>query len=166
MRVRCGLGGQAQPCISRDMKEPASLVIIFDTDCVMCSAWVRFVLRYESAPLARFVSAWSAQGLELASKHGLSLEDLDRTYLVVSNGKGLTKSEATFAILSTLRAPWRWISLLKLVPRPLRDGFYDVMANNRYRWFGRTDQCFMPTEEHAARFVPGPSRSSVVPDHR
>lgn len=148
------------------MDRPYSFVVVFDTDCVMCSAWVRFILRYERKPVAQFVSAWSARGLALASEHELSPGDLDRTYLVISNGQGLTKSDATFAIFRALRAPWRWFVVFKLAPRSARDWVYDLMAKNRYRWFGRRDQCFLPSKDQAARFVPGPPRSSVLPDHR
>ena len=139
---------------------------MFDTDCVMCSAWVRFVLRHERAPAARFVSAWSEQGLALAAEHGLAPRDLDDTYLVLSGGRALTRSEATLAIISTLRAPWSWASASRIVPPPLRDWFYERMARNRYRWFGRRDQCFLPPEGQQARFVPGPPRSAALPDHR
>ncbi len=153
-------------CIIRQMGNPTDLTIVFDTDCLMCSAWVRFVLRHESEPTARFVSAWSKEGLALADQHNLTAQDLDRTYLVVFGGQPLTKSDATFAIFKTLHAPWRWVKLLSILPRSFRDRFYDLMAKNRYRWFGQKDQCFLPPESQQARFVLGPPRSAVLPDHR
>ena len=148
------------------MEVHPELTVVFDTDCLMCSAWVRFILRHERAPSAKFVSAWADEGLALAEEHGLTPQDLDKTYLVVSDGQPLTKSDATFALFGTLKAPWSWVSALRFTPRPLRDWFYDLMAKNRYRWFGRRDQCFLPTEEQAKRFVPGPPRSAVLPNHR
>ena len=148
------------------MNVQPKLIVVFDTDCLMCSAWVRFILRHERLPSARFISAWSVEGVALAKEHELTPQDLDETYLVVSEGQPLTKSDATFAIFETLNAPWRWATALRCMPRPMRDWFYDRMAKNRYRWFGRQDQCFLPTEDQAARFVPGPPRSAVFPDHR
>ncbi len=148
------------------MRTTDELIVVFDTDCLMCSAWVHFILRHERVPSAKFVSAWSKDGLALAVKHELSPENLDQTYLVVLQGKPLIKSDATLAIIATLNAPWRWATALRLLPRPLRDWFYDRMANNRYRWFGRRDQCFLPPEGQRARFVQGPPRSAVLPDHR
>lgn len=147
------------------MDNRSSLSIVFDTDCVMCSAWVRFILRHECGPVAHFVSAWSETGLEIASVHGLSIEDLDRTYLVILDGQALTKSDATFAIFATLKPPWRWVLMFKHAPRPARNWVYDVMAKYRYRWFGRKDCCFIPEKDQSARFVLGPPRSSVLPDH-
>ncbi|MEP2758937.1 MAG: DCC1-like thiol-disulfide oxidoreductase family protein [Hyphomicrobiales bacterium] len=142
------------------------LTIIFDTDCLMCSAWVRFILRHERKPSARFVSAWSEQGIALASQHKLTPQNLDETYLVVIEGRPLIKSDATFAIFRTLNAPWRWATALRFVPRSFRDWFYDQMAKNRYRWFGQQDQCFVPPDGQQARFVLGPPRSAALPDHR
>ena len=151
-------------CSIRRMEE--DLIIIFDTDCLMCSAWVRFVLRHERAPAARFVSAWSEEGRTLAAEYGFDVRDLDETYLVLTDGRALMKSDATLAILAILEAPWSWTTALRAVPRGLRDWAYDRMARNRYRWFGRADQCFRPPDEHRARFVPGPPRSATLPDHR
>lgn len=142
------------------------LIIVFDTDCLMCSSWVHFVLRHERKPSAIFVSAWSKQGLALAMDHNLKPQDLDETYLVVSDGHGFTKTEATFVIFKALRAPWCWVTVLRFIPRPFRDWFYDRMARNRYRWFGRQDQCFLPPKGQSARFISGPPRSSVIPNHR
>ncbi len=148
------------------METRTGLIIIFDTDCLMCSAWVNFILRHEQEPSARFVSAWSHEGLAQAADYLLTPQDLDTTYLVISDGVGLTKTDATFAIFRSLKAPWCWVAVLRFMPRPMRDWFYDRMAKNRYRWFGRQDQCFLPSKEQSARFVPGPPRSLVLPDHR
>ena len=147
------------------MERTRDLTIVFDTDCLMCSAWVGFILRHEREPSARFISAWSNDGLVLAAQHQLTPQDLDTTYLVVANGTPLTKSDATFAIFKTLHAPWRWAVALGFVPRPYRDWFYDRMAKNRYRWFGQQDQCFVPPEGQQDRFILGPPRSSAMPDH-
>ena len=148
------------------MSDESNLIIIFDTDCVMCAAWVQFILKYERQPLAQFVSAWSEQGLSLAANYDLSPENLDETYLVIFNGKPYTKSDATFTIFKTLKAPWHWISLFKIFPRFIRDWFYDRMAKNRYHWFGRADQCFIPPKDQEFRFVSGPPRSANLPNHR
>ncbi len=141
---------------------PAGLTIVFDTDCVLCAGWVHFVLRHERAGHARFVSAWSGEGQALAARHGLAPEELDRTFLVITTeGRALLRSDAAFAILRGLSAPWSWLSVLGWVPRPARDGVYGIVARNRYRWFGRRAQCFLPPAEEAYRFVSGPPRDAV-----
>ncbi len=135
------------------------ITILFDTDCVLCSAWVHFLVRHERAPLMRFVSAWSDEGQRLASQHGLSLQDLDATFLVITDDRALTRSDAGLALLAQLRAPWRWGRVLWVIPRPLRDWVYDRLARNRYRWFGHRPQCFVPPPGQSHRFVSGPPRA-------
>lgn len=132
---------------------PPSTTIIFDTDCVLCSGMVHFVLRHERAPTIRFVGAWSATGLSLAAEHGLTRADLDETYLVVENGRGFTKSDAGIVVARHLKAPWSWLGLLHVVPRPLRDAVYSMIARRRYRWFGHKSKCFLPPPGMAHRFI-------------
>jgi predicted DCC family thiol-disulfide oxidoreductase YuxK len=127
--------------------------VVFDSDCVLCSRWVHLILRHEQANDIIFVSAWSEQGLKLAAKHGLSQRDLDGTYLFIDEGRGLLRSDAGLALLARMRAPWHYLSWLRVVPRPLRDYVYNVVARNRYRWFGRADRCFVPPPGMAHRFI-------------
>jgi len=127
--------------------------IVFDTDCVLCSAWVHFLVRHERDHLIRFVNAWSGTGLALAARHGLDQTALEKTYLVIENGVGLTRSDAGLALLAHLKAPWRWLRLLRVLPVGLRDAVYDLVARSRYRWFGRKVRCFVPTLEMSHRFV-------------
>ena len=128
-------------------------VVVFDTDCVLCSLWVRFVLEKERRPSLVFVRAWSGTGLALSSRHGLKAADLHRTYLLIEKGRPLTRSAATIAILKHLRPPWSWFALLGVVPSPIRDLLYRWVADNRYAWFGRKDDCFLPPLAARDRFI-------------
>ncbi|MEL6979405.1 MAG: DCC1-like thiol-disulfide oxidoreductase family protein [Pseudomonadota bacterium] len=130
-------------------------IILFDADCVLCSAWVRFLLRHERAPRSRFVSAWSEEGRRLAQAHGLTVADLDETFLVIRNEVALTRSDAALALTEELRAPVRWLGVGWWIPRALRDWLYDRIARNRYRWFGRKEMCVAPPPEQRHRFVLG-----------
>ncbi len=127
--------------------------MIFDTDCVLCSASVLFVLRHEKAPTIRFVGAWSETGLRLAAEHGLSPADLDETFLLIENGRGFCKSDAGLIVARHLKAPWSWLAALRVMPRPVRDALYSTIARRRYRWFGHKPQCFRPPSGMADRFV-------------
>lgn len=144
------------------------ITVLFDADCVLCSAWVRFLLRHERGPTTRFVSAWSAEGARLAADHGLTAADLDETFLVIRGGAALTRSDAALALTRELRAPARWLGLGRIAPRALRDWLYDRVARNRYRWFGRKTLCVAPTPEQRQRFVlgtagdPAPSATSTA----
>ncbi len=94
--------------------EPA---IVFDTDCVLCSGMVAFILAHERDQTFYFVGAWSKEGLALATKYNFTRSDLDRTFLVIGGGTALTQSDAGLAVLSHLRAPWRWLAVLRFCPR-------------------------------------------------
>lgn len=128
-------------------------VVVFDTDCVLCSRWVHFVLARERRPALVFVRAWSATRQALARRHGLAPADLHRTYLLVENGQSLTRSAATIAILKHLKAPWRWLGVLAVVPSSIRDRLYGWVAENRYAWFGREKDCFLPPPAARGRFI-------------
>lgn len=128
-------------------------VIVFDTDCVLCSGMVAFVLAHEQDHELHFLGAWSDEGLALAAKHGYSRADLNRTFLVIEAGEALNKSDAVIAIAAHLRAPWRWAKILRLCPRPLRDHAYSFVARHRYRWFGHHKNCTLIPPEARHRFI-------------
>lgn len=132
---------------------PSDPVIVFDTDCLLCSGMVRFVLAHERDRALYFAGAWSDEGLALAARHGLSREDLNATFLVVADGRALTRSDAAFAILTHLRAPWRWLGPARIVPRGLRDGVYGLVARHRYRLFGRRQDCTVVPSNERHRFI-------------
>jgi predicted DCC family thiol-disulfide oxidoreductase YuxK len=133
----------------------SSTIIVFDTDCVLCSSWVHFILRYERDQTIRFVSAWSDEGASLAARYGLTVDDLDATYLVVEDGRGLVRSDAGLALIGHLSMPWRALRVLSIFPRLLRDIVYAFIARNRYRWFGHSENCFVPRPGQSHRFVNG-----------
>ena len=130
-----------------------SPIVVFDTNCVLCSGMVAFILAHEQAPILRFAGAWSSEGLALAAKYGFSRSDLDKTFLVVCSNKALTRSDAGIEIVRHFRAPWRWAAIAAAVPRPLRDAVYDLVARRRYRWFGKRQDCTVvpPAQKH--RFI-------------
>ena len=89
----------------------------------------------------------------MAARYGLGAQDLQKTYLVIADGVALTKSDAGLALLGQMKPPWRWLNLLRIVPRPVRDAVYDLVARNRYRWFGMTETCLVPSSELRDRFT-------------
>ena len=128
-------------------------IVVFDTDCVLCSGMVSFVLAREQSPLLRFAGAWSEEGLGLAARHGFSRSDLDETFLVLRGEMVLTRSEAGIEILRHLRLPWRWLGVVALVPRQWRDAVYGFVARRRYRWFGKRTDCTVVPMGQRHRFI-------------
>lgn len=130
-----------------------SVKMIFDTNCVLCSGFVKFILKHERDEEIIFVNAWSKVGLDISQKFGLDEVALNQTYLVVSDGIGFTKSDAGMIILSHLKSPWNWLRVLRFIPRPIRDLVYSTIAKRRYKWFGYEESCLIPTAEIKHRFV-------------
>ena len=129
------------------------MIVVFDTDCVLCSGMVAFILAHERDHSLRFASAWSNEGSQLAALHGFSKADLNKTFLVIDNDVVFSHSDAGLQILGRLKAPWRWLAALALAPRPLRDGFYRFIAARRYRWFGRRENCVVVPLDQRDRFI-------------
>lgn len=127
-------------------------VLVFDGVCLLCSRWVHFVLRHDRAGRIRFASMQSAPGRALFERFGVDPED-PSSLLYVVDGQGFTDSEAILRVLGGFGGPWRLTAVCRVLPRRLRDAAYRALARNRYRWFGRSQQCFMPAPEQAARFL-------------
>jgi len=83
---------------------------------------------------------------------GINPEDAE-TFIFVSDGQALTKSEAALGIAQHLRGGWRALRIFRFLPRPIRDWAYGVLARNRYRWFGRYDTCMVPSANIRDRFI-------------
>ena len=130
-------------------------VIVFDGVCLLCSRWVRFLLKHDHAARYHFAAMQSDSGRELLQAHGLDPQS-PLSFLLVEGGRGYTDSDAIARVLRGLaRRRWRWLSRAMLaVPRGLRDPAYRVVARHRYRIFGQSRQCFVPTPEQRARFMP------------
>jgi predicted DCC family thiol-disulfide oxidoreductase YuxK len=132
------------------LQEP---LVIFDTNCVLCSRVIAFILAHERDDTLHFMGAWSEEGLEFAARHGFSQADLDKTYLVVENGTVLTRSDASLAIAAHLKAPWYWLRGLRILPKAMRDAAYNIVAEHRYRWFGERENCTIVPSRQRHRFI-------------
>ncbi len=117
-------------------------IILFDGVCVLCSRWYRFVTARDPNRRFRFVAVQSEEGRTLAEKFGID-PDNPETFILVADGKAYVRSDAILRILAELPR-WRWTIVSRAIPAALRDALYNVIARNRYRWFGRLDVCVLP----------------------
>jgi predicted DCC family thiol-disulfide oxidoreductase YuxK len=118
-------------------------VILFDGLCVLCSRGAWFVLKHDRRGRFRLAAMQSEAGAALCLRFGVDAID-PATMLLIENGQALRMSNAVFGICSGLGWPWRAFGLFRIVPRPLRDAVYRLVARNRYRWFGRRETCRVP----------------------
>jgi predicted DCC family thiol-disulfide oxidoreductase YuxK len=127
-------------------------LMIFDGVCHLCTRSVAFILEHESAPTLRFVPLQSPAGARMMRELGLSADDA-KTFVLVVDGKPYVRSEAAIRVSRYLRRPWRMLGGIRVLPRAVRDWGYDLVARNRYRWFGRRETCIVPSPEVRARFI-------------
>lgn len=127
-------------------------VIVFDGICVMCSAWVKFVLRHDTKRIYRLLHAQSELGTALYRHYGLNPIDYE-TNLLIENGRAYDRSTGSIRMCAGLGLPWSLAVVLRIFPRGLRDAVYEFVARNRYRWFGQTETCYLPDEADKARFL-------------
>jgi len=118
-------------------------IILFDGVCVLCSRWYRFVSARDRAHRFRFLAIQQPEGRIIAERHGIDPEN-PTTFILVDGAETFVRSDAALRILGQLPG-WRWTFLLRAVPNAVRDRLYDLVARNRYRWFGRLDVCIVPT---------------------
>ena len=128
----------------------AEPLIVFDGHCVLCSANARFVLRHDRKHHFRLTTGQSETGRAVQRHFSV---DADATIIVVEGGRALVRSDAMLAIAHGLGWPWRAAALFRLAPRILRDPVYNLVARNRYRWFGRRETCWLPDPADADRIL-------------
>jgi predicted DCC family thiol-disulfide oxidoreductase YuxK len=137
------------PAIDRNAV-PAT--VVFDGVCVLCSGWVRFLLKRDRQQRFRFAAMQSEAGRALLVRHGIDPDD-PISFLLLEEAGAFTDSTAVLRIVTRLGGLWRLAGAFYAVPRPLRDWLYRFVARRRYRWFGKRASCFVPTPETAHRFL-------------
>ncbi|WP_226481540.1 thiol-disulfide oxidoreductase DCC family protein [Natrinema amylolyticum] len=133
---------------------PDGPIILFDGVCNLCSGFVQFVLPRDTEGQFRFASLQSDVGNELLAEHGLPTDELESVVLIEGEDC-YVKSAAVIRIAERLGGVYRLLGPFRFLPRRLRDGVYDFVADRRYRWFGKKDQCAMPPADVdvSARFL-------------
>lgn len=128
------------------------MIVVFDAQCLLCNGWVQFLLRHDAAGRIRYASIQGKEGQRLLAQAGLQVDGL-QTLLVVEGTRSWQHTAAILRILHALGWPWRLAWVGWMVPSPLRDALYRWVARNRYRIWGRSETCMVPSPEVAARFL-------------
>lgn len=129
-------------------------VVLFDGVCNLCNATVQFLVDRDPDGVLRFASLQSEQGAAILAEHGKQAPEGDPdSVLFVEDGRVFDRSSAALRIARHLRGIWKIFYVFVIVPRPLRDLVYRFIAHHRYRWFGKSEQCRIPTPELRARFL-------------
>ena len=128
-------------------------IVLFDGHCNFCSGVVNFLIDRDPPGRLKFAALQSEIGRRLLTEHGLPMPDEPDTMVFIEGDRALIRSDAALATTKYLRGLWPLARVGYLVPRFLRDPVYKLVARNRYRWFGRTEACRVPTPAIRARFL-------------
>ena len=127
-------------------------IILFDGICNFCNSTVNFIIRQDKKNIFRFATLQSGAGKILLEKYKIDWKETD-SFVVIDNGKAYQKSNAGLHLYNKLPWYWKWTQVFWIVPRFIRDGVYDLIAKNRYKWFGKRDQCMLPSPGVKKRFL-------------
>ena len=132
--------------------ETANPIVLFDGVCNLCNGSVQFILRHDPAARFRFASLQSPVGRELLAKFGMDPGRLD-SVILVEGDRWYKESDAALRIARGMSGGGKALAVFRVIPRPIRDAVYRLIARNRYRWFGKQETCWLPTPELRGRFL-------------
>jgi len=135
---------------SRQSRAPA--IVLFDGVCNFCDRAVSFIIEHDPRAHFRFAALQSEPARPILERCGLRPGVLDNIVLV-EDGVCYTRSTAVLRIVRRLNGAWPLLFVLILIPRRIRDAGYDWFARRRYGWFGKRDECRVPTTEPRGRFL-------------
>jgi predicted DCC family thiol-disulfide oxidoreductase YuxK len=127
-------------------------VVLFDGVCNLCTGSVQFLLERDRNGVLKFGSLQSEPAAELLDACGMDPDQRD-SIVLVEGGQCYTKSDAALRIAKHLGGFYAALYAFVVLPRPIRDRIYDVVANNRYDWFGKRDSCYLPSPDVQDRFL-------------
>ena len=126
-------------------------IVLFDGDCHFCDSSVQFIIKHDHKGIYYFAPLQSKRAQVLLEKHQISF-DLN-SIVLIENEEAYIKSTAVLRICRNLHGIWRLFYVFTLLPKRVLDFFYDIIAKNRYRWFGKKTHCKLYPEEIRKRFL-------------
>ena len=127
------------------------LIVLFDGVCNFCNQSVQFIIKRDPSQRFQFASLQSDMGEKLKTEIAIP-EQID-SLILIEKERYFTKSTAALKIARHLKGPTRLLYVFIAIPKPIRDFFYQILAKNRYKWFGKRDSCMIPTPKERQRFL-------------
>jgi len=128
-------------------------IILFDGVCNLCNNAINFIIEHDKKDVFRFASLQSEIGKKLISERGMDPEVIDSIVLIDPGVAYYQKSTAALEISKELSGGYSYLRFFSFLPEVIRDGIYNLIANNRYKWFGKKDACMIPTPALKAKFL-------------
>ena len=127
-------------------------VILFDGVCNFCNYWVNFAIKRDKKKKLKFTTLQGETAKQLLPQYHINPTSLS-SVIMIDNGKAYTQSSAALRMCRYLDGGWKLFYGFIVVPKFIRDFFYNIIARNRYKWFGKKESCMIPTPELRGRFL-------------
>ena len=127
-------------------------IILFDGVCNFCNYWVTFAIKRDRKNKLKFTPLQGETAKQLLPQFHINPSSLS-SVIFIDNGKAYTQSSAAIQICKHLDGGWKLFYALIIIPKFMRDGLYNIIARNRYKWFGKKESCMIPTPELKERFL-------------
>ena len=127
-------------------------VILFDGLCNFCNAGINFIIKQDRKKLFRLAALQSEAGQKFLQQFGLPAEGFE-SFILIENGKIYQRSAAGLKVYKKLPWYWKWTQIGWLAPKFLRDSIYNFIARKRYKWFGKKEECMIPSSDMRSRFL-------------
>ena len=135
-----------------NIMENRKTIMLIDGLCDLCGHTVTFTVERDPKNRIQFAPLQSPAGQRILVQYHLPTSDF-KSFVLIENEKAYTKSTAALKYFKKLSQPWPLLYVFIVIPKPIRDFFYDIVAKNRYRWFGKREQCLVPSAELKSRFL-------------
>lgn len=133
-------------------KQSTHSIILFDGVCNLCNGAVNFVIKRDPRNVFKFTPLQENVGTILLKKYEIDPQKID-SIVLIENGNVYIKSSAALRIARKMSGLWPLLYVCMVIPRFIRNGVYDFIAKNRYKWFGRKEQCMIPTQGLKEKFL-------------
>ena len=135
------------------MNEPQKHpVILFDGVCNLCSSSVQYIIKHDPGKIFRFASLQSTFGQNILSAYHLPVSNYN-SFILVNNNDIYTRSTAALLVAKELKGFIKLLYVCIIIPKFIRDAVYNIIAKNRYNWFGKKNECWIPTPELKSLFI-------------
>jgi predicted DCC family thiol-disulfide oxidoreductase YuxK len=128
-------------------------IILFDGVCNLCEASIVYVIKHDKKDIFRFVPLQSDLGQRIVKHIGINTNHIDSVILYEPGVAYYYKSSAVVEIAKGLSGIFTWFTLFQILPTVLRDYVYDYVAKNRYKWYGKKQECLVPNKEVVSKFL-------------
>lgn len=128
-------------------------IVFFDGVCNFCNYWVNFAIRRDPAKKMRFSPFQGETAKQILPRYGITHKTIN-SVIFIEKERAYTQSSAAIRICRHLTGGWKLFYGLMIIPKLIRDPFYNLIARNRYRWFGKKDSCMIPSPDLLERFLP------------